>query len=138
MNVYSVTIYRTCFPHAPIQKTAVLPDDNTQDYDYYHESKGTGRVWSFTDDVCGVESQKVNERVHFTECVKLSSSPTQKTPQPCHQVTTLRIMIITMKTKVLVEFEASRMVCVELKSQKAIERVHFTECVKLSSSPTQN
>ena len=98
----------------------MLPDDNTQDYDYYHESKGTGRVWSFTDDVCGVECQKVNERVHFTECVKLSSSPTQKTPQPYRQVMILRIMIITMKTKVQVEFGASWMMCVELRAKKLV------------------
>ena len=80
------------------------PVDDTQVYDYYHENKGTGRVFSFTNGVCGVKSQKAIERVHFTECVNLSSSPTQKTPQPCLQVTTLRIMTVTMNTKVLVEF----------------------------------
>ena len=46
------------------------------------------------------------------------SSLAENTPQPCCQSTKLRIMIIIIKTKIVVKFEASEMMCVELRAKK--------------------
>ena len=113
------------------------PVDDTQDYDYYHENKGTGRVWSLTDDVCLVKSQKVNERVHFTECVKVILTHTEDTStmSPGDNTQDYDYYHENKGTGRVWSFTDG--VC-GVKSQKAIECVNFTECVKLSSSPTQN
>ena len=50
--------------------------------------------------------------------MKSSSSPIQKTAQPSRQSTKLRIMNISMKTKVLIKFGASNVRCVELTAKK--------------------
>ena len=42
-------------------------------------------------------------------------SPIQKTLQLCRQVMKLRIMNVDMKTKVLIKFGASTMMCVDLR-----------------------
>ena len=47
-----------------------------------------------------------------------SFSLAENTPQPCHQSTKLRIMIIIIKTKIVVKFDASKMLCVELRAKK--------------------
>ena len=46
-----------------------------------------------------------------------SSSHVENTPQPCRQSTKLRAMIINIKTKIVVKFEASGMMCVELRAK---------------------
>ena len=46
------------------------------------------------------------------------SSHVKNTPQPCRQSAKLRIMIIIIKTKIVVKFEASGMMCVELRAKK--------------------
>ena len=63
--------------------------------------------------------------VHFAVHVKCSSSHVQNTPQPRRQSTKLNSMIISIKTKVVFKFEASQMMCVELRAKKAVKRVHF-------------
>ena len=50
--------------------------------------------------------------------MKSSCTPIQKTPQPCRQSTKLRIMNISMKTKVLIKFGASDVKCVEMRAKK--------------------
>ena len=50
--------------------------------------------------------------------VNPSSSHVENTPQPCRQSTKLRTMIIIIKTKIVVKFEASEMMCVELRAKK--------------------
>ena len=50
--------------------------------------------------------------------VNPSYSHVENTPQPCRQSTKLRTMIINIKTKIVVKFEASEMMCVELRAQK--------------------
>ena len=47
-----------------------------------------------------------------------SSSHVENTPQPCRQSTKPRTMIINMKTKIVEQFEASGMMCVELRAKK--------------------
>ena len=47
-----------------------------------------------------------------------SSSHVENTPQPCRQSTKLRTMIINIKIKMVVKFEASEMMCVELRAKK--------------------
>ena len=46
-----------------------------------------------------------------------SSSLVENTPQPCRQSTKPRTMIVNIKTKMVVKFEASEMMCVELRAQ---------------------
>ena len=74
----------------------MLPGDDTQNYDCYHENKVTCRVWSFVDDVSGIGIPHVYISQNMTHLL------IQKTSQSCHQVTTLKIKIVTMKTKLLV------------------------------------
>ena len=50
--------------------------------------------------------------------VKCSFSHAQNTLQPCHQLMKLRIMTISIETKVLIKFGASEMICVELRGKK--------------------
>ena len=47
-----------------------------------------------------------------------SSSHVKNTPQPCRQSTKLRTMIISVLPKIVVKFEASEMMCVELRAKK--------------------
>ena len=76
--------------------------------------------------------------------VKSSSSHVQNTPQPCRQSTKLRIMIGSIKTKVLVKFEASETMCVGLRAKKlrnVYMHINFgvhAYYVKSSSSHVQN
>ena len=97
------------------------PGDETQDYECRHENKGTDQVWYFNDDVCGFETQITTESVHNTiTCENYLSTPShiQKTLQLCRQVTKLRIMNVDMKTKVLIKFGTSTMMCVDLRPKK--------------------
>ena len=50
--------------------------------------------------------------------MKSSYTPIQKAPQPRRHSTKLRIMNISMKTKVLIKFGASDVKCVELRAKK--------------------
>ena len=47
-----------------------------------------------------------------------SYSHVENTPQPCHQSMKLRIMISSVQTKVVVKFEASELMCTELRAKK--------------------
>ena len=58
--------------------------------------------------------------------MKSSYTPIQMTPQPRRQSTKLRIMNISMKTKVLIKFRASDVKCVELIA-KNLPNVYTTE-----------
>ena len=73
--------------------------------------------------------------------VKSSSSHVQNTPQPCRQSKKLRIMIGSIKTKVVVKFEASETMCVGLRARKLRNVYTFgvhAYYVKSSSSHVQN
>ena len=57
--------------------------------------------------------------IHIAVHVKKTpSSHVRNTSQPCRQSTKLRRMISSIKTKVVVKFEASEMMCVELRAKK--------------------
>ena len=56
--------------------------------------------------------------VHVAVHVKILSSHVRNKPQPCCQSTKLRSMISSIKTKVVVKFEASETMCVELRAKK--------------------
>ena len=66
--------------------------------------------------MCRIESQKAMKYVSFTVnvCiyVKCSSSHAQNTLQPCHQLMKVRIMTISIKTKVLIKSGTLEMMCV--------------------------
>ena len=75
----------------------------------------------------------------FAEHVKISYSHVQNTPQPCRQSTKLRNMTISIKTKVLIKFEASEMMCVELKGKNLRKVYHLPNMWNLISySHVQN
>ena len=50
--------------------------------------------------------------------MKSSYTPIQKTPQPSRQSTKLRIMNISIETKVLIKFGTSDVKCVEMRAIK--------------------
>ena len=56
------------------------------------------------------------------KCVHIASNPSyshvENTPQLCRQSTKLRTMIISVLPKIVVKFEASGMMCVELRAKK--------------------
>ena len=56
--------------------------------------------------------------VHFAVHVKISTSYVLNTPQPRRLTTKLRIVIGSMETKVVVKFEASEMLHVEIRARK--------------------
>ena len=56
--------------------------------------------------------------VHIDVYVNLSSSHVENTPQPCRQSTKLRTMISSVKSKIVIKFEASEKMCVELRAKK--------------------
>ena len=53
--------------------------------------------------------------IHIDVYVNLSSSHVKNTPQSCRQSTKLRTKISSIKPKIVVKFEASKMMCVEFK-----------------------
>ncbi len=109
-----VKLILTCTGHT----TTMSPVNETQRYDYQHQNKGSVQVWSFTNDVCRIESQKAMKCVHFAIHVRSSSSHVQVTLQPCRQSTKFKNMTISIKTKVVFKFEASYMMCVEFRAKK--------------------
>ena len=92
------------------------PVNEIQDYDCQHQVKGADQVWSFRDDMCRIESLKAMKCVPFAVnvhvYVKCSYSHAQITFQLCHQLVTLRIMTICIKTKVLIKSGTLEMMCV--------------------------
>ena len=56
--------------------------------------------------------------VHIAVDVKIPSSHVRNTSQPCRQSTILRSIISYVKTKVVVKFDASEMMCVGLRAKK--------------------
>ena len=56
--------------------------------------------------------------VHFAVHMKTLFSHVQNTPQPCCQSTKLKIMTSSIETEVLVKFEVSAMMRVELRAKK--------------------
>ena len=49
------------------------PVNETQDYDYWYQNKGTDQVWCFMDAVCGIEGQKAVECVYFAVYMHVKS-----------------------------------------------------------------
>ena len=69
--------------------------------------------------MCRIESQIALKCVHFADVhVKCSSSHAQNTLQPRRQLMKHRIITISIKEKVLIEFGASEMMCVELRAKQ--------------------
>ena len=66
----------------------------------------------FRDDVCAMGL------VHFAKQRTHPHMYVQNTPQPCFQSTTLRIMTISIKAKVVVRFHCSEMMYVDLRAKK--------------------
>ena len=76
-----------------------------------------------------------------THCcnVRIPSSHVRNTPQPCCQSTKLRSMISYVKTKIVVKFEASEMMCVELRAKKLrIVYMHIIVHMKTPFSHVRN
>ena len=67
--------------------------------------------------MCSIRNQKATKCVHIGVHVKISYVR-RNTPQPCHLSIKLIIMISGVKTKLVVKFEASEMMCVELRAKK--------------------
>ena len=70
-----------------------------------------------------------------------SSSHVENTPQPCRQSTKLKIMIISIKSKVLIKFDALWMLCVESRSIFMCTNGHVTNvtrtCTIYSNKPDE-
>ena len=65
----------------------------------------------------GLRAKKLRNVYTFGILCEISSfSHVQNTPQPCRQSTKLRIMIGSIKAKLLVKFEASETMCVGLRA----------------------
>ena len=96
------------------------PVSETQDYDYLHRVKGADQTWNFRDDVCRIERQKAMKYVPFAinacicEMLFLTCTEHTSTMSPVK----LRIMTISIKTKVLIKSGISAMMCVELRVKK--------------------
>ena len=100
----------------------MLPVIETQDYDYLHRVKGADQIWSFRDDMCRIESQKAMKCVPFAInvciCEMLFLACTEHTSTMSPELMKLRIMTISIKTKVLIKFGTSEMMFVELRAKK--------------------
>ena len=104
-------LFLTCSEHT----STMLPVNESQDYDHYHQVKGADQIWSVRDAMCRIESQKMCT-MYMHAYVKCSSSHAQNTLQPRHQLAKLRIMMIS--TKKLIKYGNSEIICVELRAKK--------------------
>ena len=68
--------------------------------------------------MCRIKSQKAMKYAYIGVHVESSFSHVQNTPQPYRQSMKLRIMIGSIKTKVVVKFEAPDMMCVGIRAKK--------------------
>ena len=113
-------LFLTCTEHT----STISPVSETQDYGYLNQVKGAVIIWTFRIDMCRIESQKsvkcvpfaVNVRICIFEMLFLTCTEHISTMSP--ELMKLRIMIINIKTKVLVEFGTFEMMCVELTTKK--------------------
>ena len=98
------------------------PVSETQDYDSLQQVKGAVKIWSFRDDVCRIESQKAMKcspfAVNVCICQMLFLTCTEHTSTMSPELMKLRIMTISIKLKVLINFGASGMIYVELRAKK--------------------
>ena len=69
-------------------------------------------------DMYRIKSQKAMKCAYIGVHVKSYFSHVQNTPQPHRQSMKLKIMISSIKTKVVVKFEVSEMMCVGLRAKK--------------------
>ena len=110
-------LFLTCTEHT----STISPVNETQDSDYLHQVKGAVKMWSFRDDMCRIESQKdmkiVPFGVNICICEMLILTCIEHTSTMSPELMKLRIMTISIKTKVLIKFGASEMICVELRAK---------------------
>ena len=129
-------LFLTCTEHT----STMSPVSETQDSDYLHQVKGAVKVWSFRDGMCSIEGQKDMKCVPFAinvyAYVKCSSSHTctEHTSTMSPELMKLRIITISIKTKVLVKFGTSEMMCVELRAKMCTvcSNMHICEMLFLT------
>ena len=102
----------TCTEHT----STMSPVNEAKDYDYLHQVKGAVKIWSFRDDMCRIEIQKAMKYVPFAVniciCEMLFLTCTDHTSTTSPELMKLRIMTISIKTKVLIKFGTLEMMCV--------------------------
>ena len=111
-------LFLTCTEHT----STMSPVSETQDSDYLLQVKGVVKIWSFRDDMCRIEIQKdvkcVPFDVNICICEMLILTCIEHTSTMSPEIMKLRIMTVSIKTKVLIKFGASEMMCVELRAKK--------------------
>ena len=113
-------LFLACTEHT----STMSPVNETQDYDCLHRVKGAVTIWSLREYMCRIESQKAMDCVQFAVnaciciCEMLFLTCTEHTSIMSPELMKLRIIIISIKTKVLVKFGTSEMMCVELRAKK--------------------
>ncbi len=111
-------LFLTCTEHT----STMSPVSETQDSDYLHQVKGAVKIWSFRDDMCRIESQKdmkcVSFDVNICICEMLILTCIEHTSTMSPELMKLRIMTISIKTKVLIKFGTSDNMCIELRAMK--------------------
>ena len=112
-------LFLTCTEHT----STISPVSETQDYGYLNQVKGAVIIWTFRIDMCRIESQKICEMctvcrkcICIFEMLFLTCTEYASTMSP--ELMKLRIMTISIKTKVLIKFGASELICVELRAKK--------------------
>ena len=135
-------VFLACTEHTSIMSPVI----ETQDYDYLHRVKGADQIWSFRYDMCRIENQKDMKCVPFAVnvcvCEMLFLTCTEHTSTMSPELMKLRIMIISIKTKILIKFGIYEMMCMcRIEGQRAMKYVPFAinvYYVKCSSSNAQN
>ena len=102
-------VFLACTEHTSIMSPVI----ETQDYDYLHRVKGADQNWSFRYDMCRIESQKDMKCVPFVVnvciCEMLFLMCTEQTSTMTPELIKLRIMTISIRTKVLINLELLRL-----------------------------
>ena len=111
-------LFLTCTEHT----STMSPVSETQDSDYLHQVKGAVKIWSVRDYMCRIESQKdmkcVSFDVNICICEMLILTCIEHTSTMSPELMKLRIMTISIKTKVLIKFGTSDNMCIELRAMK--------------------
>ena len=111
-------LFFTCTDHI----STMSPVSETQDYDYLHHVKGAVKLWSFRDDIHRIKSQKAikcgSSAVNGCICEMLFNTNTKHTSIMSPELMKLRIMTVSLKTKVLIKFGTSEMMYVDLRAKK--------------------
>ena len=98
-------LFLTCTEHTSTMSSV----SKTQDYCYLHLVKRPVKIWSLRDNVCRIESQKAMKCLQFAInaciciCEMLFLTCTEHTSTMSPELIKLRIMTISIKTKVLIK-----------------------------------